>query len=708
MSSPKPTPKQIVRALFEQFTVGCNSPVCHNNECKSCKDFKYNFNNVNEAAKLAIDFAPHYLQHYCKSLQPTFFDSTLYDFADSFQQIFTELKKGNKDILEKEETKQIFNRAFSDLKTIMFLCYSKRDILLTEKDFNIDTDKYSDISDGLYDNFQYFEQYRKRFENSLDIFIQRFSYNWHETRFLIILSLFKNFLEDELGTPSENFQEIANLLIHAEDSPVKTFTERLADVPIAIGNFVKIAHTYITFYCLEHADASYRNIQDENIILARTFINMLREANYLNDDPLYSSSTFYNDMISKYLKLKMTTTKTIYLLELFTNSPIINIDTKYEILRAISMSARENYLQVGFRRQLFDPTAPNPVTVIELSRDNLINDTITQLSRIESERLKTKFEVKFQGEDAVDEGGVSREFYYLITAELFNPDFGMFKLIDNSTYWFNISSLEPSNTFSLLGKILGLAVYNSIFLPIRFPHVMYKKLLGETPTLHDLKDVDESVYNSLIQLRKMKAEGLNIADACIPFVATYENFGQKVEVELEEDGKNKIVTNDNLEDYIKLYVNWALNDSVKKFFEPFQRGFNVLCEESTFRMFTAEELEKIISGEQIYDWEALKFGTIYKGYTKDSATIKNFWEIFNELDEKSKISFLLFSTGSDKAPIGGLAHTKLIIQRGGDPTKLPVAHTCFNIFDLPDYPDKETMKKMLLISLQYAEGFGIK
>jgi ubiquitin-protein ligase E3 A len=50
--------------------------------------------------------------------------------------------------------------------------------------------------------------------------------------------------------------------------------------------------------------------------------------------------------------------------------------------------------------------------------------------------------------------------------------------------------------------------------------------------------------------------------------------------------------------------------------------------------------------------------------------------------------FLRFSTGSSRAPVGGLDNLKLIIQKK-DIDKLSVAHACFNIFSLPDYKNRE-------------------
>jgi ubiquitin-protein ligase E3 A len=39
--------------------------------------------------------------------------------------------------------------------------------------------------------------------------------------------------------------------------------------------------------------------------------------------------------------------------------------------------------------------------------------------------LKKPLKVVFSGEEGVDEGGVRKEFFQLITAKIFDPDFGL-------------------------------------------------------------------------------------------------------------------------------------------------------------------------------------------------------------------------------------------------------------------------------------------
>ncbi len=44
---------------------------------------------------------------------------------------------------------------------------------------------------------------------------------------------------------------------------------------------------------------------------------------------------------------------------------------------------------------------------------------------------------------------------------------------------------------------------------------------------------------------------------------------------------------------------------------------------------------------------------------------------------------------------------------GGDPDRLPTAHTCFNHLLLPDYTSRGALQQRLTMALEHAEGFGL-
>ena len=48
-------------------------------------------------------------------------------------------------------------------------------------------------------------------------------------------------------------------------------------------------------------------------------------------------------------------------------------------------------------------------------------------------------------------------------------------------FWFNHLSIDTEQDFSLVGMILGLAIYNGVILDVHFPLVVFKKLLNKQP-----------------------------------------------------------------------------------------------------------------------------------------------------------------------------------------------------------------------------------
>jgi len=116
----------------------------------------------------------------------------------------------------------------------------------------------------------------------------------------------------------------------------------------------------------------------------------------------------------------------------------------------------------------------------------------------------------------------------------------------------------------------------------------------------------------------------------------------------------------------------------------------------------------LVIGNENYNWDVFQDNCEYKeGYCKNHDTIKHFWEVFRELTEDDKRKFLLFLTGSDRIPVRGMESVKMTIQRTSDTSFLPVAHTCFNLLDLPEYGTKEKLKFKLSQAIQQTKGFGL-
>jgi len=263
----------------------------------------------------------------------------------------------------------------------------------------------------------------------------------------------------------------------------------------------------------------------------------------------------------------------------------------------------------------------------------------------------------------------------------------------------------------LIGIILGLAIYNSIILDLRFPFVIYKKLLKQKPTLGDLKAISPGLGYSLQKL--LDYQGNVEIDLDLNHQITIDRFGSLETVDLVRDGAIIPVTNDNRKEYVDLYVKYIMEDSIAKQYNAFSKGFFLVCGGPVFNLFRPEELELIIIGSyEDPNFEELEKVTKYDGgLTKDSRVVRNFWYTMNhEMNLQQKKKLLSFVTGSDRIPIRGLGSLQFIIQGNGpDSNRLPTAYTCYNILLLPNYSTKEKLREKLFAAIEVGNlGFGLK
>ncbi|XP_061681552.1 ubiquitin-protein ligase E3A [Syngnathoides biaculeatus] len=356
---------------------------------------------------------------------------------------------------------------------------------------------------------------------------------------------------------------------------------------------------------------------------------------------------------------------------------------------------------------------PSPYLKLKVRRDHIIDDALVRLEMVSLENpsdLKKQLFVEFEGEQGVDEGGVSKEFFQLVLEEIFNPDIGMFAY-DNDTrlFWFNSSSLENEAQYTLVGIVLGLAIYNNCILDVHFPMVVYRKLMGKKGTFPDLLDSHPVLYQSLKEL--LNYGGDVEADMALTFrICLADLFGNPVFYDLKAKAEDIPVSRENRQEFVDLYTDYILNTSVERQFRAFKKGFLMVTSESPMKyLFRPEEVELLICGSRKLDFEALEKTVEYDGgYTKDTQIVKDFWQTLHSFGEEQKRLFLQFTTGTDRAPVGGLGKLKMIITKNGsDSDRLPTSHTCFNVLLLPEYSSKQKLRERLLKAITYAQGFGM-
>lgn len=396
--------------------------------------------------------------------------------------------------------------------------------------------------------------------------------------------------------------------------------------------------------------------------------------------------------------------------------------------------------------------------MLSVNRKDLLRETFAQMYSASPVDLRRPLRVEFIGEEAVDEGGVMREFFRVLSSELFSPKAGLFFEADGSRRLWFCPTLGPGRQLEdywMVGVIVALAVYNNHpGLDVPLPSVLFKKLKDE-PTAHeDLAQLFpgharslEAILSWTPSLPTDTEAGLDAADAefqdvfCLSFVLSMpssssapssspgtpngdsttppaavseqplcEALAAVAEQPLCEGGASRPVLYRDRTYFAARAEEFLLHSSVQPQFESFARGFRRVCNSPLFNTLSAEELEAIVAGQTDLDLDSLRQGAQYEGFAPEEPYIDSFWQVLNDFPMPRRRRFLAFCTGSDVAPAQGLQDLRLLVQRHGEePTsRLPVAHTCFNLLLLPRYGSAEKLRAMLITAVEWTEGFGLQ
>ncbi|XP_044364636.1 E3 ubiquitin-protein ligase UPL4 [Triticum aestivum] len=384
----------------------------------------------------------------------------------------------------------------------------------------------------------------------------------------------------------------------------------------------------------------------------------------------------------------------------------------------------------------------------KVTRDNILESAASMMVKHGSS-TKT-IEVVFEGEVGTGRGPTF-EFYSTVSHELqrlgigmwrgdnarkagetgfIRSSFGLFpqpwSSVGTSTRGIELSDVVKK--FRLLGHVVARALLDGRILDIPLSNAFYKIMLCQELDVYDIPSFDPELgktvleFQALVKRKKfletssektpnpntdLSYKNVRLEDLCLDFT-----LPGNPEYDLVPGGSDKIVTLDNLEEYVNLIVDATLKGGIAKQVEAFKSAVNEVFALQTLRMFNEEEMERILCGEQD-SWASSKLEDHIEfehGYDASSPPIKNFLEILREFEREDQRAFLQFTTGAPQLPLGGLASLdpKLTVVRkqcdGNVDNELPSVNTCRHFIKLPPYSSKEIMKTKLKYAL--AEGLG--
>ncbi|GAA5996135.1 NEDD4 family E3 ubiquitin-protein ligase [Rhodotorula paludigena] len=351
---------------------------------------------------------------------------------------------------------------------------------------------------------------------------------------------------------------------------------------------------------------------------------------------------------------------------------------------------------------------------VKVRRTHIFEDSYAEIMRQTPNDLRKRLMIKFDGEDGLDYGGLSREYFFLLSHEMFNPFYCLFEYSAQDNYTLQInpnSSINPEhlNYFKFIGRIVALAVFHRRFLDAYFITALYKMILKKKIALSDMESVDAEMFRSLTWMLENDIEGV-IENT---FSTEDDRFGEIVTIDLKPDGRNIEVTNENKKEYVQLVVEWRIQRRVEDQFKAFLSGFNELIPQELINVFDERELELLVGGMSDVDMDDWQKHTDYRGYSKEDEVVKWFWQAVKSWPTEKKSRLLQFTTGTSRIPVNGFKDLqgsdgprRFTLEKSGEITQLPKSHTCFNRLDLPPYTSYEQLEQKLTIAVEETLGFG--
>ncbi|KAL2862867.1 E3 ubiquitin-protein ligase TOM1 [Aspergillus lucknowensis] len=385
--------------------------------------------------------------------------------------------------------------------------------------------------------------------------------------------------------------------------------------------------------------------------------------------------------------------------------------------KVLEFDNKRNYFTRRLHSRGAEPRHPHPPLQLAVRRDQVFLDSFKSLYFKSADELKYgKLNVRFHGEEGVDAGGVTREWFQVLARGMFNPDYALFIPVaaDRTTFHPNrLSGVNPEHLmfFKFIGRIIGKALYEGRVLDCHFSRAVYKCILSRSVSIKDMETLDLDYYKSLLWMLEN-----DITDIITEtFAVETDDFGEKQVIDLIENGRNIPVTQDNKEEYVQKVVDYRLVVSVREQLDNFLKGFHEIITPELISIFNEQELELLISGLpeiEVDDWKA---NTEYHNYSASSPQIQWFWRAVRSFDKEERAKLLQFVTGTSKVPLNGFKElegmngvSRFNIHRDyGNKDRLPSSHTCFNQLDLPEYDSYETLRQRLYTAMTTgSEYFG--
>ena len=305
----------------------------------------------------------------------------------------------------------------------------------------------------------------------------------------------------------------------------------------------------------------------------------------------------------------------------------------------------------------------NPV--VEINRKNILEESYVAFNK-EQFNFARPLKIKFINENNDVEGSY-RDWYQNMFKDIMSPNKKLFLV---NPY----KSIEPFNIliypkypgmrmelYEFIGKFIIKSIVDMILIRNFIINKVHLKLITKNQiTLEDIKYFNLDLYQRLKYVNDNKV----LNNKQLESVRFIWNTGTNQEIELVQGGRNIFLNDQNKSIFINKVIYVEAIMPYEEQIKYIQKGLFSILGDGIQGVFTEEEMNFIISGQDDIDLRDLRENIIYKGeYNENHPVIKMFWEKLVTLNKNELIKFLQFSTGSSAVPIDGFGSLKDIRGR---------------------------------------------
>lgn len=210
-------------------------------------------------------------------------------------------------------------------------------------------------------------------------------------------------------------------------------------------------------------------------------------------------------------------------------------------------------------------------------RSYVFEDALAALGDMPAEHWRRPFFVSFTGEDGLDAGGLSREFFRLCSLEAFGKTAGLFQncrgtchlLDDDDEDLACVSQQQTRLTF--VGRLIAKALIEGHLIAAHPSLIVLKHLCCEPIALDDLQLIDCELWKTLSKLPKLSPSVIDSLET--PFVIDKCKQGRVVTVELCPGGASRVLNSENVSEYLELCLKERVLDVCRRGLSALLRGF---------------------------------------------------------------------------------------------------------------------------------------